>query len=173
MCCNLTDWHISTCYFATVAPIIQPIDDQSIQSDDRLLVQCVATGTPEPTYQWLKGQDVIIAGPRVSFPVPHILVIDNLVNDDQGIVYIIYFTSPFSNPMSSPVCCIKYRTGGETQYSVIIVTNTQNMKTTFFLCVLIKMLMEVTFSCWGSQVKSGCNHVIGGNMSPWCFQHCM
>ena len=64
----------------------------------------------------------------MSFPVPHILVIDNLVNDDQGIVYIIYFTSPFSNPMPFLVYCIKYRIGWEIQHSVDIVTNTQTCK---------------------------------------------
>ena len=70
--------------FPTVTPIIEPINDISIHSEEQLLVSCIATGIPTPTFQWLKGQDVIISAPRISFPAPHILVINNLSNDDQG-----------------------------------------------------------------------------------------
>ncbi|XP_071509422.1 contactin-2-like [Diadema antillarum] len=67
-----------------VEPVVDPLQNMTLLANRPLSIPCSASGSPSPTFTWLKGQDVLSTGGRVTVTVDGLLTIDSLGNADEG-----------------------------------------------------------------------------------------
>ncbi|XP_077865920.1 roundabout homolog 2-like [Saccoglossus kowalevskii] len=70
--------------FVRVVPSVNPLEDVLIEQGETLLMTCNAQGKPEPSIQWLKGDDSITPDTRLTLPTHNTLQISPVLASDEG-----------------------------------------------------------------------------------------